>query len=375
MRKGYKRILIFELIIFVILLLNSFVSSILSNFKMFAFLLAIAVIFKFLFGYEKDKSRFRKDILLEEVIFLLIFFLLYYLSGLFFGFARTGNTFLIRNDPLSIVALILIIITKEVLRYMILTKSEGCKTLTVTTCILFIMFDITAAIYYGSFRTSYETFEFIALTLLPAISTNVLCTYLVKKTGFRTSMFYVLVMNLYTYILPIIPNPNKYIVSIIRLVVPMLLLYRVFMFFNKVEDEEIDRDYNKKRFGLLIVPTLITIFLVYITSGYFHYHAIAVASGSMSPEIHKGDVVIVEKVDNHFEEIEKGQVIAVKYNNVIIIHRLVEKLKVDDEYYFYTKGDANAEVDNWTITEDMILGVVNIKVPYIGLPTVWLNEL
>ena len=50
-------------------------------------------------------------------------------------------------------------------------------------------------------------------------------------------------------------------------------------------------------------------------------------------------------------------------------------VKVDNKYYFYTKGDANEIEDGYPITEDMIVGVVNVKVPYIGLPTVLLNEL
>ena len=53
----------------------------------------------------------------------------------------------------------------------------------------------------------------------------------------------------------------------------------------------------------------------------------------------------------------------------------VKKIKVDGETIFYTKGDANHDIDNYKITEDMIIGTVNVKIPYIGYPTVWLNEL
>ena len=57
------------------------------------------------------------------------------------------------------------------------------------------------------------------------------------------------------------------------------------------------------------------------------------------------------------------------------MHRVVNIISEKDEYYFYTKGDANNNDDNFAISEDMIIGIVNYKVPYIGLPTVWLNEL
>ena len=49
-------------------------------------------------------------------------------------------------------------------------------------------------------------------------------------------------------------------------------------------------------------------------------------------------------------------------------------IKTKNEYFIYTKGDANHNPDNYKITKDMILGVVKCKIPYIGKPTVLLNE-
>ena len=94
----------------------------------------------------------------------------------------------------------------------------------------------------------------------------------------------------------------------------------------------------------------------------------------MTPNINKGDVVVIEKTAD-FEHIDIGQVIAYKKGNIIVVHRLIKKIQVDGKYYFYTKGDANDDVDNYEITEDMMVGIVNIKIPIIGYPTVWVNSL
>ena len=115
--------------------------------------------------------------------------------------------------------------------------------------------------------------------------------------------------------------------------------------------------------------------LVYFTSGYFHFHAIAVASGSMEPNIHKGDIAIIEKIEDDYDKLEVGQVIAYKYEGVIVVHRLINILDDRGEYFYYTKGDANKEEDNWVVEKDMIIGIVNHRIPYAGMPTVWLNEL
>lgn len=123
---------------------------------------------------------------------------------------------------------------------------------------------------------------------------------------------------------------------------------------------------------IALIP--LVIFIVYFTSGYFKFYAVAIASGSMMPNINKGDVVIIEKI-NDYNKIKEGQVIAYKYNDVIVVHRLQRIIKEREKFYFYTKGDANSMEDPYVIYQEMIVGIVNIKVPYLGIPTVWLNEL
>ncbi len=375
MKRGYKRLAIFELLILIILFINSFVSNILSNYYMIIFLLIIVVSFKLFFGFEKDRHRYTKDILYDLIIFLIIFFIFYYLSGLIFSFAKTESYYNLHDFIFVLLPIILEIILKEFLRYQTLNKAEGSKFLIVLTTMLFIFWDISTTLFYNRHQNTYGLFIYLALTVIPAISLNIASTYINLKVGYKPMIVYRLVMELYLYLLPIVPNPNQYIVSVIRLLLPIIFAYQVYKFFLKEHDEEVEREKKKVKITSLILTTLLVAFLVYFTSGYFHYHAIVIASGSMTPMIRKGDVVVIEKSDGNFEDIKEGQVIAYKYDGIVIVHRLVEKVKVEDEYYFYTKGDANETRDNYKITEDMVIGVVNIKVPYIGLPTVWLNEL
>ncbi len=375
MKRGYKKLLILEIILFFVLILNSFVSSILSRYNLILALIAVLGIFKLFFGFEKDRHRYVRDIIFEIAIFLLVFFLLYYLSGLIITFAKTENYLTWYGFSNFIIPIILTIILKEIARYMILQKAEGNNFLLITTCILFIFLDVSNAIYYNNFSSKYDSFLFVALSLLPAISTNIACTYISKKVGYKPVIFYLIIVNIYSYLMPIIPNPSEYISSMVQFLLPIALGYRVYSFYEKEKDKEVSRDYNKRRILPLIIPTIVIMILIYFVSGYFHYYAVAVASNSMSPKIYRGDVVIIEKIDKNYDLLEEGQVIAYKYDGIIIVHRLERILKQDGKYYFYTKGDANSKEDNWTVEEDMIIGTVNHKISYIGLPTVWLNEL
>ena len=255
-----------------------------------------------------------------------------------------------------------------------LKKCEENKFLSIITLILFIFMDVTEAIYYGNFNSSYNVFIFIALSLLPALSSNIMCNYITKKTGCKPLILYLLITKLYAYLLPIIPNPSEYLTAIINLILPVLLGYKIHNFLEKDKDTYIDRDYNKKRVKSLVLPIVLTLIIVYFTSGYFKYYALAIASGSMSPKIKKGDIVIVEKIKDKYQEIKEKDIIAYEYNGTIIVHRVEKIINLNGIYYFYTKGDANNSLDNYSIDQSMIIGVVRMNIPYIGWPTVWLNE-
>jgi len=377
MKRGYRRLLIFEIILFMILFLNSFVHNILVDYKLILFLIVVLIIFYFRFGLEKDKHRYIKDIIIEVLIFLLSFFILYYLLGLIIGFYRADNYYNLYGIKTFILPVILSIILKEFLRYNILRKAEDNNILIVVSFLLFVFLDISNVIYFSNFNTSYDIFTFVALDLLPIISTNIVCTYLSMKMGYKPGIIYLLVINLYEFLIPILPNPNEYLSSLINFFLPLILCYRINLFFTKEKDKLIVREYFKNSKIPLISLGVFIIIIVYFTSGYFKYYAITVASGSMTPNILKGDVVIIEQLkdDYNYDNLEEGQVIAYRYDNIIVVHRIDRIIKEKDEYFIYTKGDANNTVDNYFIKEDNVIGIVKVKIPFIGLPTVWLNEL
>ena len=178
---------------------------------------------------------------------------------------------------------------------MIISKSFEVKWIMVLTCFLFINFDLVGKYDLRTFATKFDTFIFIATVLLPIISRNILCTYLSYKVGYKPAILYTLITVLFAYLLPIIPNPNQYIYSIIWLILPLVLLFKEFKYFTKEKhDLKIERDYHKRKFSTLIIPFIIIIVLVYFVSGYFKYHAVVIASGSMENTISKGDVVIIK---------------------------------------------------------------------------------
>lgn len=100
---------------------------------------------------------------------------------------------------------------------------------------------------------------------------------------------------------------------------------------------------------------------------------IAIGSGSMSPVYERGDAVIFSKIKS-FDDIMVGSIIAYNKNGVLITHRVVEIIHKKNSYQFVTKGDYNENVDSGVVDSADVKGIVIYKIPYIGRPTIWLNE-
>ena len=375
MKKSYIKLIIYLFFFSLLFILNDFIFKFLSQITINILLIILLITTYWIFGFEKDRHRYTKNIILEIIIVLITFFLLYYLSGIIIGYAKIDNYYNINSIIKIILPLIIYIILNELLRYQLLVKSSESKYLIYIVLIFFIIMDTTITLSNHTVGFNKETFLIIALTVLPSITENILCTYLSLNFGYKPAIVYLLIINLYSYLIPIIPNPNEYIYSLIFLLLPLYILKHIKKWLSKdrvngIEDEDIN---DKKNNIYGYIPLIITtIILVYFVSGYFKYYAIAIASGSMEPNISKGDVVIVNK---SIKSLKEGDIIAYNYENKVVVHRIYKIINNEDEYYIYTKGDANESYDRYKIDKSMLIGTVKYKIPLIGYPTVLLNEI
>ena len=378
--KSYYTVFLVETVIMFLVILNSF-NSILSNVYVLPFILFICdVIFFFVLGFEKTNKRLNKIVDFDIFMFSMVFLILYYLFGIIIEYAKSNNYLTLYGLTVFIIPTILKIIFKEHLRNSLLTKSGDNKFLIIYSVILFIMIDILPALSILNMSNMHDVFIFTALVLLPSITVNAVATYINIKVGYMPVIIYSLIFSLYQYVVPIVPNPSEYLKAIIDFILPILILFKVRKIVNKYydEDEEIDRNYKKSSIILLIIPIILTIIIIYFVSGYFRYYALAIASGSMHPVFDRGSVVVTEQVNakyDNYNKLKEGEIIAFKAEKNIVVHRLIRIVNIGDEVYYYTKGDANEEEDNYLIKKENIIGIVRFKIPYIGYPTVLFSEI
>ena len=173
MKKSYIRIILFISILSFIFLSNSFVFRKLETTGLNIIMLLSLVVFYMILGFEKDRHRYVKDVILEIVIFLIAFFLIYYLFGIIIGFAKNTNYFTIKSFLNIIIPIILYIFIKEFLRYQLLKKSSESWILIVLTCVFFIIMDNVIALESHILGFNRDTFLLIAVSILPSITENI----------------------------------------------------------------------------------------------------------------------------------------------------------------------------------------------------------
>ena len=382
MRKGIKKsYLIINIILALfacVLLFNIFVTK---NTNFFFCGISTSIIFilmYLLYGYERKAKRFKQETIFYITAYTIIFVIATYIIGVFSGFSRSPFIFNFKGIVNNILPYLLIIASGEFLRSEVTRKCEG-STISYAMCVIVLTL-IDCTIYLTTFDlgTGDGQVEFICNILLPSVSKNIFLMYISLIGGLIPTIIYRLLMELKIFIIPIIPDFGLYIDSVVQTVIPGIIGIIIYISLKQFQNKEVQGKTYKQ--GLLytyastIILTMVIVLIVGLTSCRFKYGAIAIGSGSMTGTINKGDVVVFKQIGDYKPSVD--EIIVFRKDGKLIVHRIIEVVQVnDDEFIYYTKGDANPTPDGYPLTQGDLVGLVNAKVKYIGIPSVYLHEL
>ena len=377
MKKGFNKILILEIILLIFLLFNSFVFKIANMYVISGIMLPFLILMIVLNGFEKDNYRYKKDVLLNIIIFLLMYYFITYFLGLFSGFVKSSYSLSFINIIKNTFPVIALILISELMRYVLFNKTKRNLPCLIIGCLLFVMVDVNTMVHIYDVKTALGITKMICLVVFPSITKNIFLTYLTMKVGYKNGIIYRLITEISTYLLPIFPDFGEYINVLLKTVLPIAIMARLNNMFNYYSVRKIkDSRYNSRKLVLYSVITFALLTIVLLTSGLFTYQALTIGSGSMSPAIEKGDVIILKGMKNEeARKIKKGDVLVYNHDNKIIVHRVIKKSNNGKTISFKTKGDYNNTKDSWTVKQEDVIGIVKFRIRWIGIPTVALNEL
>lgn len=375
-----KSIYIYELILFAfIAIFKIFFNDRFSQFEEITIILffgaSLIVLYQVL-GRKKNKSLLTDNAIQLSIIVTMLFFLLSYLSGLILGFLKNSYSISVLSVLKNITCFSVMIISEEIIREMVAKRCNVKKLPLVILTIAYILFDLVLVFNVNSVNTNLKIFVFVCNTVLPIIARNLLCSYLAYNIGATPGIIYRLAMTLYPYILPIVPDLGYYISSVFGILVP----YIIYILISKLikDSEKIKLSPIKKNLWYINIPLIVMLlFIVSLVSGIFKYQIMAIGSGSMEPIIQVGDAVIFSKLkESEKMDADVGEVLVFMHNGKYITHRIVNKyVDSEGELVYQTKGDKNNDNDNFAVHKSDVVGVVKLKINYIGLPSIWVQNL
>ena len=181
-----------------------------------------------------------------------------------------------------------------------------------------------------------------------------------------------LIVTLYPYIIPYSTGLSSAIYSFVMLALPLAIYIFIDALYEKKKKYALGKK-HKLGFvaGALVIVLMIS--FVMLISCQFKYGMIVIATDSMTGEINKGDAIIYTRYEG--QTINEGQVVVFEKSKTKVVHRVVAVENINGVTRYYTKGDNNSDIDKGYITDADIIGLTNLKIAYIGFPTVWIREI
>lgn len=335
--------------------------SITSAFSVCLFSLSV-----YLLGYRHLYKNELKSLFFKTTVMIVLgYFVLTYCLGLVVGFLKNSYTLNFVGILHNILPTLITIICIELFRYVFISANKDNKKYIYIITILLSIFEISLLIKFDTFMTISSSFKFLSITILPVIIKNIMCSYIDYYGDYKAVLFYRLIMDLYFYIVPIEPDINEFLSSILALILPFMVI----MYCSRyIDNEKMIKEQlsTKKVLRLSDLPLAIIFCLITcVVLGIGPYKLIGIQTGSMSPKIKIGDAVVVDKKCNR-DELKEGDIVAYLNNDgLVIVHRII---KINSDKTFITKGDYNNVADSEYVRKEQVQGKVKFKIPWIAYP-------
>ena len=315
-----------------------------------------------------------QQVLLIVTACALVYVMIYYLTGIKFGFYKNPYRLSVGNFFKYVLPIAAVIVFTEIVRFVMMAQnSKLARVLCYFSCVIA---EILIASNIPSVTSFNRFMDLVAGALFPALISNLLYNYLAKRYGMYPNLVFRLIITLHAYILPISSGVSDSLVNFCRLLIPIAIYLFIDSLFEKKRRYALG---NRSRFYRVMSGTLTVIIIVLmcgtvmLISNQFYYGAYVIATDSMTGELNKGDIAIYESYEDQL--IREGQVIIFEEGSSKIVHRVVDIKIINGNSRYYTKGDANEDFDAGYLTDSDIVGLVNVKLPYLGYPTIWVRSL
>ena len=319
---------------------------------------------------DKLKELYKRSVTFSLIIICLIYIACIYVCGIYIGFYEATFKLNFTNLKNIVIPHILIFVAIENIRKIFLLKEQKITPIILLLINLLLDIALTTNIMNVSGVKSY--FNLVSCVIFPSIAFNLLYNYIiVKYRNCRAIIIFRSIINLYIYFFPIIPNFDVLFEAIIKIILPFIVFIVLELFYSKEKKKEIPISSKSRDIIIVTILAIIASTLVMLISCKFKYGMLVVASGSMTGALNKGDAIIY---GTEFQDIDVGEIIVFKDGSRKVVHRVIDKKQSNGNIKYYTKGDANDNMDKEFREEKDIIGKVKLRLPYFGMLSVMIMD-
>lgn len=254
-----------------------------------------------------------------------------------------------------------------------LVKLGRKKNLNVVIGIVSVFYTFVSTSLTGLFnigdRLAYV--KYLGEVFLPSLAENMVSTYLGLLGGPLSSLCYRVPSSVFQWVSPILPDLPWGFKSLIGVMVPTVGFVAIAATAT-VSDYVAAGVRNIRNWGELkedkgsvqsFVFAIIMVLVIWSTTGLLGFQPRVVVSGSMTPMIQIGDIVV--SVDTKPEQLRVGDVILYMAGQTPIMHRVTEVNGGIGNLHFITKGDANDTPDD-PVFPRQVKGKLVMTIPKVG---------
>ena len=377
MQKSKIITILIILLILVYILISQFYLNSLGNIYTFIinplFFVSIALTLKFLITPPYSTNKFKKDIIQYVLITILIYTLIYLLSGLLVTFGKNPYSSSVRGIIINLFSSGLIIFCREYIRYKLINNvyNNDKKIIFTLIVIVFSLLDCNIVSITNNLN-SYYLFKQLFYVIIPSLMKNILFTYMTMYTDYIPSFIYDIIYYLILWISPILPNSPWVLEAILNSTFPFMLLLYCKYYIHKKDRFHLNNISKPINPSGLLPFGIALVLLIWFALGIFPIKPVGIATASMHPELKVGDLAIIKKCTAN--DLKVQDIIEYQMEGYTVIHRITNIYQSDGAFFFITKGDNNDSEDKLPVSEEQLIGKVIFKIPYLALPTIWLHS-
>lgn len=320
-----------------------------------------------------SKLKFTEFYLLIMLVCAVLYLISYFLIGTIDGFGLNIYDTSLGGIVKNLLVLGSATLLKEWVRnYLINSVQKRFAVVFGVLIILIFSFTEVNLDTFSKLKTLEEWFSYISKNILPVVFFNVFMTFAAYIMGFYGTAIYAALTRFPIWVVRILPNFRWITLLLVGALLPLMFTIVLRSISRKKATRGKRQEMQQASPYSWIATAVVSVVTVWFALGIFPIFPTAIVSNSMKPDISRGDIVLIQKVDPG--SLKEQDVILYAMDDIQVFHRIIKIEYVQGVKQYTLKGDNNQYQDPKAVLGEQIIGKHIATIPYIGWPGVLLQQ-